>query len=132
MSYHVDFPLASSRQIEAALCGRLQRIRLARNMTQAQLAREAGVSTRTIRRMENGEGISLDTLIRVMTALGIQSHLESLLPDPAVRPIERVAARARERKRARPSGSSKASSGWTWGDEGGDEPDTSDVETDDQ
>ena len=132
MSYNVDFPLASSRQIEATLCRRLQRIRLARNTTQAQLASEAGVSTRTIRRMENGEGISLDTLIRVMSALGIQSRLESLLPDPAIRPIERVAARAKERKRARPSSSSKASTGWTWGDERSDEPDLVDREADDQ
>lgn len=118
MSVYVGFQSASSAQIESALCERLGRIRLARNITQAQLAAEAGVSTRTIRRMEAGEGISLDTFIRVLMALDIQQNLETLLPDPQVRPMERIALGGRERKRARPSTVAREVSTWTWGDEG--------------
>ena len=109
--------MASSAQIESALCERLARIRLSRNVTQAQLATEAGVSTRTIRRMEAGAGISLDTFIRVLMALDIQRNLEALLPDPMVRPMERIAHGGTERKRARPKTASRQSSTWTWGDE---------------
>jgi len=117
MSYNIDFSLASSNQIEAALCKRLEDIRLSRNTTQAQLAMEAGVSLRTIGRLEKGQGVSLDTFIRVLTALRIQQNLENLLPDPDVRPIERVDIGGEERKRARPRvRSSDESSGWSWGD----------------
>ncbi|MGA7878304.1 MAG: helix-turn-helix transcriptional regulator [Desulfoferrobacter sp.] len=112
--------MATSNQIEAALCKRLESIRLSRNITQAQLAEEAGVSPRTIGRLEKGQGVSVDTFIRIMIALGIQQSLEALLPDPTVRPIERVGISAGERKRARPTQSSHERPTWSWGDGEGD------------
>ena len=116
MFYNIEFSVATSAQIEAALCKRLESIRLSRNITQEQLAEEAGVSTRTIGRLEKGEGVSMDTFIRVMMALSIQQNLEALLPDPNVRPIERVGMGAGERKRARPAKSMDELPGWSWGD----------------
>ncbi len=122
MSYKIDFSVATSDQIEAALCKRLENIRLSRNITQIQLADEAGVSPRTIGRLEKGQGVSVDTFLRVMTALGIQQNLEALLPDPTVRPIERVDTGGLERKRARPGLSGDRGATWSWGDgEGKDE-----------
>ena len=120
MSYNIEFSVAMSDQIEAALCKRLESIRLSRNITQAQLAEEAGVSPRTIGRLEKGQGVSVDTFIRIMIALGIQQSLEALLPDPTVRPIERVGISAGERKRARPTQSSNERPTWSWGDGEGD------------
>ena len=116
MSYKIDFSIATSNQIETALCKRLENIRLSRNMTQAHLAQETGLSQRTIGRLEKGQGVSLDTFIRVMTALRIQHNLEALLPDPSVRPIERIGMGARERKRARPAKSTAKTTTWSWGD----------------
>lgn len=116
MAYKVEFSLATSGQIEAALCKRLESIRLSRNITQAQLAEKAGVSPRTIGRLEKGQGVSVDTFIRIMMALGIQQNLEALLPDPIVRPIERVGIGRGERKRARPNQSSDERPTWSWGD----------------
>jgi putative transcriptional regulator len=116
MSYTIEFSVATSDQIEAALCKRLETIRLSRNITQVQLAEEAGVSPRTIGRLEKGQGVSLDTFIRTMMALGIQQSLEALLPDPSVRPIERVSMGGRERKRARPTKSSGERPTWSWAD----------------
>ena len=121
MPYKIDFSLATSEQIEAALCSRIERIRLTRNMTQAQLAKEAGVSPRTIGRLEKGQGVSVDTFVRVLTALGIQQNLETLLPDPAVRPIERIGVGGGERQRARPAPSKSAGAAWAWGDGEGDD-----------
>ena len=116
MSYNIEFSVATSDQIESALCKRLESIRLSRNITQAQLAEEAGVSPRTIGRLEKGQGVSVDTFIRIMIALGIQQSLEALLPDPTVRPIERVGIGAGERKRARPTQTSNERPTWSWGD----------------
>ncbi len=116
MSYEIDFAVATSKQIETALCKRLENIRLLRNMTQIQMANKAGVSPRTIGRMEKGQGVSMDTFIRVLTALGIQQNLESLLPDPRVRPMERIRIGSGERRRARPGRSNNESVPWTWGD----------------
>ena len=116
MLYNLEFSVATSDQIEATLCKRLESIRLSRNITQEQLAEEAGVSTRTIGRLEKGQGVSMDTFIRVMMALNIQQNLEALMPDPNVRPIERVGMGAGERKRARPTKYSDERPTWSWGD----------------
>jgi len=116
MAQDINFTLASSSDIEAALCQRLEKIRIAKNINQTQLADDAGVSRRTITRMENGQGVSFDTFIRVVRALGLAGHLASLLPDPQIRPIDRVRQRAKERKYARPKKRSKASE-WAWGEE---------------
>lgn len=118
MAYKIDFATASSAQIEATLCKQVERIRLARNITQAQLAETAGVSVRTVGRLEKGEGVSLDTFIRVLKALGMQASLAAALPDPTVRPVERLQAAGHERRRARPQKAGPSTFEWTWGDKG--------------
>ncbi len=113
----MDFSTTSSTQIGAELCRRLKQVRLSKNVSQKQLARAAGVSERTIQSLEKDGGVSLDTFIRVLTGLGLQGNLASLVPDPLVRPVERVQATGRERLRARPTGESDSGAAWTWADE---------------
>lgn len=120
MQNKIDFSIATSDQIEGYLCKQLKNIRLTRNFTQAQLAKESGVAIGTVRRLEGGHGVSLNTLIRIMMALDIQQNLETLLPDPSIRPIERVNTGGSERKRARPVQTDTGNSTWVWGDESGD------------
>ena len=55
--------------VAATLCKRLEEIRLSKNISQAALAREAGVSRSTMTRIADGRSISLDSFIRVMQAL---------------------------------------------------------------
>jgi transcriptional regulator with XRE-family HTH domain len=121
MTQETDYSVAPPETVVADVGRRLERIRLGRNVSQAQLAEQAGVSRRTITRLEKGEGISLDTLIRVLRALGLADRLELLLPDASVRPIDRVRLKGRERQRARPRRADGPSE-WTWGDDGTDEP----------
>jgi transcriptional regulator with XRE-family HTH domain len=98
---------------------RIASIRLSRNLTQAQLGDKAGSSRNTIRRLEAGETVSLDTFIRVLDALDIGVSLETLLPDPSVRPVDRVRLRGAERQRARPGEDKpQKASDWAWGAEG--------------
>jgi transcriptional regulator with XRE-family HTH domain len=115
MVQKTDYTIAGVPEIEADLGRRLEAIRLARNINQTALAEEAGVSRRTITRLENGKGVSLDTLIRVMRALGVSDRLEKLLPDASIRPIERVRLKGRERKRAR-SRKEQGVKSWSWAD----------------
>jgi putative transcriptional regulator len=115
--YDIDFTIATSEQIIAALCERLEKIRLSRNLTQAQLASRAGVTKQTISNMENARGgLSMDTFVRVLTALNLQGNLKALLPDPSIRPVERVNL-GRERKRARVPRKTPASKPWAWKDD---------------
>lgn len=121
MAHKIDFSIATSNQIENALCEQLENIRLAKNITQNQLAQDAVVSIQTIKRMKRGEGVTLDTFIRVLIALGIQEHLETLLPEFNVRPIERIKMKGAERKRAHPANNKEDHSTWAWHEEMGDD-----------
>jgi transcriptional regulator with XRE-family HTH domain len=110
-----DFSIASPEVVAAALGERLEQIRLARNISQADLAEEAGVSRSTVARLARpGQGISLDSFIRIMQALDLAHHLQALLPDPSVRPLDRVKLHA-ERRRA--SGRRQRTEPWAWGDQ---------------
>lgn len=116
MSLNIDFSLAPINELEAEIGRRLEAIRLQENISQAELAAEAGVSRRTITRLENGGGISVETLIRLMRALGVAHRLEALLPEPGIRPIDRVRLKGRQRQRARRPAVTE-SGDWTWGND---------------
>ncbi len=96
---------------------RLSKIRLSRNLTQASLAQDAGASVSSIKRLEAGENVSLDTFVRVLMALGLTGHLSAFLPDPKVRPIERVKRDGHERQRARGAASVTKATDWAWGED---------------
>lgn len=118
MAPSIDYDTASIEALQADLGRRLELLRLSRNVQQSELAREAGVSRRTITRLENGQSVSLDTLLRVMRALGFSGRLATLLPEPTVQPVERVRLKRKERKRASARKTEK-SEPWTWADDDG-------------
>jgi len=95
---------------------RLERLRLERNITQAQLAREAGISRRTLVRLEQGEGaVGAAALVRVLRALGLLDRFELLVPEPLPSPIDLLRLQGRRRRRASrvPRGDA-APAPWTW------------------
>ncbi|HGM7288808.1 TPA: helix-turn-helix domain-containing protein [Serratia marcescens] len=51
---------------------RIRPLRLEKGWSQEQLAAIAGLSTRTVQRIENGEQASLETLTAIAAALGVQ------------------------------------------------------------
>jgi transcriptional regulator with XRE-family HTH domain len=104
--------------VTAELGGRLERLRLGRNLTQAQVAEAAGLGRRAVMRLEAGEPVALLTLLRVLRALGRLDALDALVPDTGPSPLELLALQGRARQRARPAPSGGGEGGpWRWGDE---------------
>jgi transcriptional regulator with XRE-family HTH domain len=81
---------------------RLARLRLQRNLTQVQLAEEAGVDRKVVGRLEAGERVQLLALVRVLRALGRLDALDAVVPPAQASPIELLELRGRSRQRARP------------------------------
>lgn len=114
----IFFDQLSDRAILKELGGRIARYRLNRNLTQAMLAIEAGVSTPTIQRAEQGKSIQVANFIRILRALELLDNLEILLPKPAVSPIQQARMRGKPRQRASsPSRNRDQPPDWSWGDE---------------
>ena len=99
---------------------RLRKSRLNRNLTQARLAEEAGVSAPTVNQLEHGKPVQLTTLVRTMRVLDLLDGLEAAVPEPPPSPIDQFRRRGQERRRAssnrieRPRGQSEL---FAWGDE---------------
>ncbi len=107
--------LRTPESISQEIGQKLERLRLSRNITQAALAQDAGISERTLRRLESGDNPTLDSLIRVLISLKIQQNVDLLVPDPRVRPIERVRTKGGERQRSSSTKPTKKTKQWEWG-----------------
>ena len=98
---------------------RLVRRRLELNLTQAALAKEAGIGKRTLERVEAGATAQLTTIIRLFRVLGLLPILDQILPESKPTPIEVMTRKGKARKRASSRGrGSKKEESWTWGDDG--------------
>ncbi len=102
----MDFAFATFAEICAELGARLRRQRLAQLMTQRELAARAGLSTGTIKTLEATGQSSLDSLVRVVTVLGLVDELAGLF-ELKVRSISEMtrAERAAQNARRRAPGS---------------------------
>lgn len=78
--------------------------RLNKNRTQAQLAKDAGLNRWTISQIENGESITLSSLIQLLRALDILYVLDYFQVNESISPL----AYARLKKEQRERASSKA------------------------
>ena len=93
---------------------RLRLYRIAMNVTQKELADRSGVSDKSIVRLEKGQSVSLENLIRILNALGLAQNLEMLVPDQRRRPSYYVDGDKNVRRRARKK---KTVQRMKWGDE---------------
>lgn len=94
---------------------RLAQYRLNQNLTQEALAQEAGISLRTLTRIENGEPSQTANVLRVLRVLGLLDNLEALVPAPAVSPIEQLKLKGKARQRASAQSPVRVAEPWVWG-----------------
>lgn len=95
---------------------RLAQRRIAHGLTQAQAANKAGISSRTIARIETGESAQLSSFIRLLRALDLLAGFETLVPPAQASPMELLRHQRKPRKRASRS-TPKPDSDWTWGED---------------
>ncbi|MEM1158218.1 MAG: helix-turn-helix domain-containing protein [Verrucomicrobiota bacterium] len=83
------------------LGSRAERERIAQNLRQTDLAEKAAVALNGVRRLEKGQPVRTDTLVRILNALGFQDALPSLLPKPVISPLDYRKLQGKTRKRVR-------------------------------
>jgi len=97
---------------------RLAELRLARNLTQRQLAEQAGLGLRTVQRLELGAAATqLSGFIRVCRVLGLVERLDTFIPELPASPMAQLQQQGRKRRRA--SGKNAATGApkkWSWGE----------------
>jgi transcriptional regulator with XRE-family HTH domain len=100
---------------------RLERRRIDAELTQAQLAEEAGISKRTVERIEAGHSTDFVMLLRVLRVLNLFEALDQLVPDLPQSPLMLLKGRGRAPKRVGHSrrlpgvtAAPKAAGPWKW------------------
>jgi transcriptional regulator with XRE-family HTH domain len=109
--------LMSDEALLHELGQRIARLRLERNLSQAQLAEQAGISKRTLERLEAGAAATqLSLFLRVLRQLDLLERLELLLPEPMPSPLALLEQQQQAtRKRASRRRIAKPASSWSWG-----------------
>ncbi|WP_085656116.1 helix-turn-helix domain-containing protein [Pseudomonas sp. B11(2017)] len=74
----LELSLSTPSEIVKRLCERLRTERLARQMTQAEVAARAGIGTNTVSNLESGRNVGFENVIRVAIVLGRAHELENL------------------------------------------------------
>ena len=110
--------LSNDEAILAELGRRLAQQRIDQGLTQAELAREAGIGKRTIERIEAGFSAQSVSLIRILRVLRLLESLELLLPPAEPGPMDLLQRKGKIRRRAssRHRKTSKDHT-WSWDDE---------------
>src|ERR1700722_243018 len=78
---------------------RLERRRIDAGLTQARLAEEAGISKRSVERIEAGHSTDFAMLLRILRVLKFLEALDRLVPDLPQSPLVLLKAGGRARKR---------------------------------
>ena len=100
----MDLTLNTATDIVKLLCNRLRKERLARQMTQADVAARSGVGVNTVSNLEAGKNVGFENLVKVAMVLGYGDALEGLFKpridsrDDIVR-YEKSAARQRVKRK---------------------------------
>ncbi len=102
-------------QLVSELGKKIANYRIARNLTQSELADEAGLDRTTVSRLEQGKG-TLDSLARVMAALNIEARLLEIVPDTSINPLDKLEQSGQKRQRVRKA-KGHAEENWSWGED---------------
>ena len=106
----------TSQAILNELARRVKNYRLDMELSQAEFARKAGVSLRSIVNFESGADVKFSNFIKILKALEIADNLEVLIPDVTKRPSFFLESK-KHKQRARKNKKAEESSGFKWGDE---------------
>lgn len=96
----MDIRLATEPEIRAELGARFATLRLEKSLSQAELAKKAGIGIATLQRFEQGNGATLSTFIQILMALGRIDDLSFLL-SPAKLTIKALETQSRSKNRRR-------------------------------
>ncbi|NOU17362.1 MAG: helix-turn-helix transcriptional regulator [Bacteroidales bacterium] len=91
----------SDNAIMGAIGEFIKQKRLQENKSQSQLAKEAGLNRWTLGQIENGESITLTSLIQILRVLNLLHLLDIFTIDDKISPIEYAKMKEKKRLRAR-------------------------------
>jgi transcriptional regulator with XRE-family HTH domain len=101
--------------ILAEIGARVARRRLEIQMTQADVAEQAGVAKRTVERIEGGASAQMSSIVRILRVLDLLPGLDRMIPEAGPRPMELLKQKGKLRQRAsRFRHAARPNKPWSW------------------
>ena len=98
---NTDWVAMSDRAIISVIGNFIKEKRLSINITQTRAAEKAGINRSTLVKIENGESITLISLIQILRALGLLDIFQVFKIEKKISPIELAKIEKKKRQRAR-------------------------------
>ena len=110
--------LLTDDAILAEIGERIARRRLDLQLTQADVAEQAGVAKRTVERIEAGGSAQMSSMIRILRGLDLLPGLDRMIPEAGPRPMDLLKRKGKVRQRASSSRRrDRTDVPWSWDDE---------------
>ena len=93
---------------------KIELYRIMKEMSQQDLEDKTGVSKRSISRLEQGESVQLENLLKILLALDLGENIDLLVPDQTKRPSFYLEKSENKNKRVRKK---IEKNDFKWGDE---------------
>jgi transcriptional regulator with XRE-family HTH domain len=77
-------------ELESLLGENIKNFRLQKGLHRDDLSNQAGISISALKNLENGEGATVKTLVRVIRALGREDWIEAVAPAISINPLHMV------------------------------------------
>ena len=104
-----DIYTRSNSQLTRLLGEKIKTVRLKRNVTQQSLADASSISLSSVKKVENGQIGSFDTLLRILRTLGMLESISALFEEEKLSPSEyyEMVNKAKKHTRKRAAGKLK-------------------------
>jgi transcriptional regulator with XRE-family HTH domain len=110
--------LLADEAILAELGARIARRRLDLQLTQADVAEQAGVAKRTVERIEAGASAQMLSIIRILRVLDLLPGLNLVIPAAGPRPMDLLKRKGKLRQRASSRRrTDQDAAPWSWDDD---------------
>ncbi len=109
--------LLADDAILAEIGERVTRQRLDLQLTQADVAEQAGVAKRTVERIEAGASAQMSSIIRILRVLDLLPGLDRMIPEAGPRPMDLLKQKGKVRQRASSRRRDRTDEPWSWDDD---------------
>jgi transcriptional regulator with XRE-family HTH domain len=111
-------PLLTDDAVLAELGERMARRRIDLQLTQADVAEQAGIAKRTVERIEAGASAQMSSIVRILRVLELLPDLDAIIPEVAARPMDLLLRKGKARQRASSrKRADRPEHPWSWDDE---------------
>jgi putative transcriptional regulator len=90
----------TDKEIAEEIGRRLRAYRLRQNIGTVELAARAGLNRNTVANAEAGDNPRIETVVKILRALGSLNSVDAFLPPPGLSPLQLIKTAGKPRQRA--------------------------------